>query len=70
MEQQKPATSISIGGESYRSGMLYWGVIAVVVVIFLVTTLNYWFGTLKILDESSNGAVDVRRAQQAIQPGL
>ncbi len=63
MDEQKTATSIVIGGESYRGSMLYWGVIAIVVVIFLVTTITYWLGTIKVLDENTVGPIEVKRSK-------
>lgn len=65
MTEKKTATSISIAGEGYRGSMLYWGVIAVVVVIFLVTTITYWLGTLKVLEENSHIPVEIKRARDA-----
>lgn len=58
--------SITITEKSYKGSMLYWGVVAVVVVIFLVTTITYWQGTIEIIDASS-AMVEVRRTPRATQ---
>jgi len=66
MTQASP-TSIAITGESYKGGMMYWGIIGIVVAMFLVVTVRYWLGTMKIIDENTNVAVEVKRAQ-AVTP--
>ena len=50
MEQPKQQ-SITIGGETYKGGLIYWGVLVLVVAVLFISTLNYWNGTVKILDE-------------------
>ncbi|MDO8558410.1 MAG: hypothetical protein Q7S09_04475 [bacterium] len=68
-EQKSAATSIVIGGESYRGGMLYWGVIAMVVVVFLVTTITYWLDTLRVIDENTLGAIEIKRSRDFPRSG-
>lgn len=60
MTQSSP-TSIAITGESYKGSMMYWGIIGIVVAIFLVVTARYWLETVKILDESANVTIEVKR---------
>ncbi|MDP3963656.1 MAG: hypothetical protein Q8Q39_04115 [bacterium] len=51
-------TSITIGGPGYRGSMIYWGVVALVTVVFMVTTIAYWKGTIRIIDENTTAAIE------------
>ena len=58
--------SISIGGPGYKGSMLYWGVVAVVAGVFLVTTITYWKETLRIIDENTLSLIEVKQRSKAV----
>jgi len=69
--EQKPATSIVIGGPSYRQTALYWIIMCGVVVAFIAATFVYWRGTIEVIEANTVSALGVRRpgaASPAITP--
>ena len=65
--EQKKELSIVMGGQTYKGGLLYWGIIAVVTGIFLFTTIHYYYGTVAIIEES-NKVLPIARPPKSTTP--